>query len=147
MSVPDIIKGTYVSIAVETTPGSGTYTVLCGLNSHGITYQVNTRDRFLRDCADPESIPARTPVSTGRQWDLTGSGLYNRAQASLIAGLVGLVRNYRFFLGEPADDAVYDSYWQGAAMLTQLGEAASDDDDVTQELTFVSDGIWTLETA
>jgi len=143
MSTPDIVKGTYVSILVEDPDSAGTYLTLCGLTTRSLTHQVNTRDRFTRDCADPEAIPVRRLVTTGQQWDLSGSGLYNRAQASLIAGLIGVVANYRFLIGEPAADAIYSSYHGGAAMLTQRQITGSDEDDVQAELTFASDGEWT----
>lgn len=143
MSAPDIIRGTFVSILAEDPDDAGEYLTLCGLTTRSLTHQVNTRDRFTRDCAAPEATPARTLVTTGQQWDLSGSGLYNRAQAALVSSLIGVKANYRFLLGEPAADAVYTSYHAGAAMLTQRQITGSDDDDVQAELTFASDGVWT----
>jgi hypothetical protein len=143
MSAPDIVKGTYVAIAVETTIGGGTFTRLCGLSTKRLTEQVNTRDVFTRDCADPEDIPFRRLVQTGKQWDLSGSGQYNRAQAGFVSSLVGVRRLYRFFVGEPADDAVYQSYFEGYAQLTQRQIAGSDEDFTNAELTIASDGQWT----
>lgn len=142
MSFPAIVEGTFVAIQVEEPAASDTFVTLCGLNSHTFTEQVNTRDRFLRDCATPGSTPIRGVAPTGKQWDLSGSGLYNRAQATLVSSLVGVTRNYRFFIGEPADDAVYSSYWQGPAMLTQRQITGGDDGDTAAEMTFASDGVW-----
>lgn len=145
MATPDLVEGTYVNILVEspaTSDGSGTYVPLCGLTTRTLTEQVNTRDRFTRDCASPGSIPIRRLINTGKQWDLSGAGGYNRAQASLVGGLVGERRFYRFAIGEPADDAVYQSYFQGQARLTQRQITGADDDDVQAELTFASDGEW-----
>lgn len=142
MSFPAIVEGTFVAIQVEDPANPGPPVTLCGLNSHTFTEQVNTRDRFLRDCATPGSIPIRGVAPTGKQWDLSGSGLYNRAQATLVSSLVGVTANYRFYIGEPADDAVYASYWEGPAMLTQRQITGGDDGDVAAELTFASDGLW-----
>lgn len=146
MSLPKIIRGTYVNIAVEEPADSGTYVPLCGITTRSFNDQIQTRDRFIRDCALPESIPWRVPVMTGRAVDLSGSGLYNRSQGALMTSLMGDERKYRFAIGEPADDAVYTSAEQGAAVMVQRQITGNDDDDVTAELTFLSSGEWTTVT-
>lgn len=143
MSAPDIVIGTYVSVLVEDPDNAGTYITLCGMTTRNLTEQVQTRDRYLRDCAEPEGIPFRVLIATGKQWDMSASGLYNRAQAALVSSLVGVKANYRYLIGEPADDAVYTSYFAGRAMLTQRQITGGDDDDVGAELTWASDGEWT----
>ena len=146
MSTPDILTGTYVSVLVENPDTPGAFIPLCGMTTRNLTRQVQTRDRFLRDCDDPEDIPVRRLIVTGKQWDLSASGLYNRAQAALLSGLFGIKATYRFLIGEPADDAVYTSYFQGDAVMTQHQITGGDEDDVTAELTWASDGEW-VETA
>lgn len=143
MSVPAIVRGTYVSILVEDPDAPGTYLALCGINTRTLTEQINTNDVFTRDCDDPEDIPFRRLIQTGRQWDLSGSGQYNRALGGLISSLMGVRANYRFLIGEPVDDAVYTSYFGGPAMLTQRQITGSDEDFVQTELTIGSDGEWT----
>lgn len=143
MSVPDIVRGTYVSILVEDPGNPGTYLPLCGINTRTLTEQINTNDVFNRDCANPEDIPFRRLIQTGRQWDMSGSGQYNRALGGLLSGLMGVRANYRFLIGEPAEDAVYTSYFGGPAMLTQRQITGSDGDFVQTELTIGSDGQWT----
>lgn len=143
MSVPAIVRGTYVSILVEDADNPGTFIPLCGINTRTLTEQVNTNDVFTRNCDDPEDIPFRRLIQTGKQWDLSGSGQYNRAQGALIGTLMGVRKNYRFLIGEPADDAVYTSYFGGPAMLTQRQITGSDEDFVQVELTIGSDGEWT----
>lgn len=143
MTTPSIVRGTYVSLLVESDVTPGTFIPFCGINTRTFTEQVNTNDVFTRDCDDPESIPFRRLVSTGKQWDLSGSGQYNRAQGELVSSLVGVTKNYRFLIGEPADDAVYTSYFQGLAKLTQRQITGADEDFVQVELTIASDGEWT----
>lgn len=143
MTVPSIVRGTYVSILVEDDAAPGTFIALCGISSRTLTEQVNTNDVFTRNCDDPEDIPFRRLVQTGLQWDLSGSGQYNRAQAALISTLRGKRKNYRFLIGEPAGDAVYTSYFGGPGMLTQRQITGSDDEFVQAELTIASDGEWT----
>lgn len=143
MTVPSLVRGTYVSILVEDPNAPGTFLPLCGINTRTLTEQINTNDVFTRDCDDPEDIPFRRLIQTGRQWDLSGSGQYNRALGGLISSLMGVRANYRFMIGEPDDDAVYESYFGGPAMLTQRQITGSDEDFVQTELTIGSDGEWT----
>lgn len=143
MSAPDLVLGTFVAVKIESPIDSGTFVNLCGMATRTFVEQVNTRDRFVRDCDDPLSIPFRHVIATGKQWNLSASGVYNRNQAELISAAVGAIRKYQFYIGEPADDAIYESYFQGNAMLTQRQIGGNDGDDVTSELTFASDGEWT----
>ena len=142
MSTPDIVKGTYVSVLVEEPAGSGTFVPLCGMTTRTLTEQVNTNDVFVRDCEEPEEAPFRRLVKTGKQWDMSASGLYNRALKGLVKSLVGATRLYRYFIGEPVDDAVYSSFFEGPAMLTQRQITGGDEDFVQSELTWASDGEW-----
>ncbi len=146
MSFPDILAGQFLSISVEDPDNAGTYIVVCGLNSYTFTPQINTRDRAIRDCAQPESLPVRKIIGTSKQWDFSGSGLMNRAQYVLLNGLLGDVINWRFNIGEPTDDPVYTGYWAGAGMLTTLPITGGDGADVEINLTVASDGVWTLTT-
>jgi hypothetical protein len=142
MSLPDIVKGTYVSVLVEDQTNLGTFIPLCGMTTRSFVEQVNTRDQFIRDCSDPENIPVRKVIPTGKQWDLSASGVYNRAEAALVSASVGKSYNYRFVIGEPEDDQVYSSYFEGPAVLSQRKITGDDGDDTTAEMTFVSDGQW-----
>lgn len=142
MSTPPILEGAYVVVLIETTVGGGAFTPLCGMITRTFTDRVNVRDRFLRDCTDPTAIPTRTTIATGEQWDLSASGIYNRAQAVLIGAAMGKIRLYRFAIGEPDDDAIYQSYWEGSARMTQRQIGGNDNDDASSELTFASQGAW-----
>lgn len=143
MTVPSLVRGTYVSILVEDDNAPGTFIALCGITTRKLTEQVNTNDQFTRNCDDPEDIPFRRIIQTGKQWDMSGSGQYNRAQGALLGSLMGVSKNYRFLIGEPAADAVYTSYFAGPAMLTQRQTDGSDENFVQVELTIASDGAWT----
>ncbi|MBI1179103.1 MAG: hypothetical protein GC201_00995 [Alphaproteobacteria bacterium] len=142
MPLPDIVKGTYVNILMGDGADPEVFTPICGLNTRGFTEQVNTSDKFIRDCADPEYVPIRRLIASGKQWDITGSGWMNRSQLAMINAAVGVTKNYRFEIGEPADDQVYGGYYGGPAMLTSKAITGADDDDVTIDLTLASDGAW-----
>lgn len=144
---PALVKGGYFTILMgDSATPTEVFTVLCGLNTRSFTVQVNTSDVFVADCADPEDVPARQVNLTGKQWDMAGSGLYNRTDADRIRDAVGVSKNYRFSELEPAAPAaqVDKGYWSGAFVLTNWQQGAADGQYATASMTFVSDGpvIW-----
>lgn len=150
MSVPSVVKGQYFDVAVEADPISApnVYTYLCGLNTRNLTHQINTADDFLRDCGDPEQVPWRVLNANGQQKDMSGTGLHNRAQTSLLRSIFGKTLNYRFIEGEPGVDLVDQGYWQGPFKFINWQEGAADGANVTAQMTFASDGVvpWVVST-
>ena len=142
MALPDILRGTYVSIMVGNGAAPEVFTPICGINTRTFTHQGNTSDVFTRDCADPEAVPVRRIIISGEQWDISGGGQYNRAQAALIRASMLVRLNYRFVIGEPADDLVDGGYYAGPAVMTQMNLTGPDDDMAGIELTIASDGAW-----
>lgn len=144
MAQPDIIRGTYFVLAM----GDGgspdeTFDPLCGLTARQLTYQANTSDQFIRDCADPEDVPIRRLIATGEQWSLSGNGALNRADLADIEAAKGVTKNYRFYYTEPADDEVYRGYWEGPAMLVNVTIDGNDEAYAQISLQMESDGQWT----
>lgn len=142
MAVPAIVKGTYVAILMGNGASPEVFTPICGLTAKGFTAQTNTNDDFVRDCTDPEDIPSRYVTATGRQWDLSGSGLVDRNGLEALLGAQGVIKNYRYVIGEPTNNQVYGGYFGGAAMLTNLQFGGPDDNKATVDITLVSDGEW-----
>lgn len=142
MAEPDIIRGTYVSILMGDGATPEVFTPICGITARDFTHQGQTKDIATRDCADPESVPVRRLIVTSEQWDLSGSGQLNRSQLSLVDAAMLVTKNYRFVIGEPADNMVYGGYYAGPAMLTQKKITGNDDDMAGIELTIGSDGTW-----
>lgn len=140
MSPPKIVKGQYWDVAVEDEPGSGDFTVICGLTTRNITHQVNTNDEAVRDCDKPQQVPWRVVNATSQQKDISGTGLHNRAQTGLVRSIFGKTLRYRFIEGEPGEDLVSQGYWEGPFMLSNWQEGASDGTNVTSQFTWVSDG-------
>jgi hypothetical protein len=139
MTYPSIVKGQYWDIAVSLDGGT-TFTTICGLTSRGNTQQVNTSDNAYRDCQDPTQVPFRSLNTTSQQMDMTGTGVYNRAQGDLIRSIIGKSLPYRFIKGEDASDPVDSGYYEGKFVLTQFQETAADFSDVTAQFTWASDG-------
>lgn len=142
MAQPDILRGTYFSLMMGDGAGPEVFTALCGITTRTFTAGVNTNDQFTRDCAAPEDVPIRRAIVTGKQWDLTGEGVLNRANLESIIAAQAIVKNYRFVFTEPADDEVFQGYWEGPAILTNLVITGEDENFATISITLVSDGEW-----
>jgi hypothetical protein len=144
MSVPSVVKGNYFDVAVSVDNGT-TFTTICGLTARNLTEQYNTSDEFIRDCADPTQVPFRVVNVTGAQFDISGTGLYNRAQGELIRQIGGQSLVYRFIMGEDASDVVDAGYYQGKFVLTNKQIGATDGSYVSSQFTWTSDGTvtWT----
>jgi hypothetical protein len=143
MAAPDIVKGTYLDILVGDGASPENFTVVCGLTAKTFTEAVDTSDVFVRDCADPEDIPSRRLNITGQRWSLSGDGLYNRAQAGLIRGLIGISRNYRFVVSEPSADNIDDGWYEGPAVLVNRQIGGPQGANATGSFQIESDGEWT----
>lgn len=144
MTTPKTVKGQYFDVAVFAGSGDVVPTILCGLTTRNLTHQFNTNDEFLRDCQDPSGVPFRVVNVTGEQFDVSGTGLFNRDQADLLRNLGGKSKKYRFIMGEDAEDAVDGGYYEGNFVCSNIQYGAPDGTNVTIQLTFVSDGqvIW-----
>jgi len=146
MAQPDIIRGTYFALSMGDGEVSETFTPLCGINTRSFTQQANTSDTFIRDCADPEDVPIRRLIVTGKQWSLSGEGQLNRAQLDDITTAFGVTKNYRFIFTEPSDDEVFQGYFEGPAILVNQAITGGDEEYATMSLQFESDGEWTWTT-
>lgn len=146
MAQPDIIRGTYFSLMLGDGGGPETFAALCGVTTRNFNQQANTNDQFTRDCADPEDVPIRRLIVTGKQWDLSGEGTLNRANLADIQAAFGITRNWRYLFTEPANDLVYQGYFAGPGILTSLQINSEDSSFATISLTIASDGEWTWTT-
>jgi len=144
MAEPEIVRGTYIDLAIGDGATTETFTPFCGITTRNFTEQVNTNDVFVPDCAQPEHVPNRRLVPTGRQWDLTGEGLFNLAQHDTIRQATGVTKNYRFVIGRPAGSIVGTGFYEGPAMITnrQMGGTSTGGEFGSLSLTIASDGPW-----
>lgn len=147
MAQPDIVKGTYLDILMGDGAGPEVFTPICGLTTRTFTDQVNTNDVFVPDCDDPEDLPVRRLVPTGRQWDLSGEGLLNLTMLAAVDAAMGVTKNYRFRVARPTGSDVGRGYYYGPAMLTnkQMGGSTGDGQFASVSLTIASDGEWLWE--
>lgn len=144
MARPSTIRGTYISVLMGNgaTP-TEVFAVLCGLNAKSIAINVGTADEYVRDCADPEDVPVRELITTGKSWSISGSGVLNRTQFSDIEEAVGEYKNFRFFIGEPAADNILNGYLGGEAVITALTVDGGDGSTANVDISIESNGEWT----
>lgn len=121
------------------------FTTACGIQNVTINTVANATDRFVRDCAKPGETPFRKSKTTGKQQDITGSGLTDKASIDIFLDALGVTKNYKIELyaddGTDAGDllgTVAGAYKMGAANLN-----LQRDGDSTAEITMASQGAWT----
>ena len=147
MSVPN--EPDYIVVQAK----SGTsYVDLCGIETAGVNQTVTSSDRFRRDCATPAAVPTRTVRVTGKQWDLTASGVINMDQFDLYASALGASVDYRLLYGRYDAGLAEDGertgtifgYRDGRAVMTAANENLGGE-EATAEFTFAGEGVlsWT----
>lgn len=146
MAQPDIIRGTYFSLMLGDGATTETFAALCGVTTRSFSQQANTNDSFVRDCVDPEDVPIRRLIVTGKQWSLSGEGTLNRANLADIQAAHGVTMNYRYLFTEPAADRVFQGYYAGPAILTNITINSEDTAFATLSLSLESDGEWVWTT-
>jgi predicted secreted protein len=143
MAQPELLKDGYVTILLgDAATPTEAFTAICGLTTRSFTEGVNTADRFIRDCTNPEDVPIRRITVTGVQWSLSGSGLLARESIAAVRAAFGITRNWRFAIGKPSGATGWDGYFMGPAVLTAINYGATEGEFVNLELTIASDGEW-----
>ena len=124
------------------------FTTVCGLQDATVNRTVNTQDRFVRDCGKPGEVPERKVKATGRQTDITGTGLTNAAEVDRVEDALGLIKNYRVevYSDNGTDTGDLLGTWAGPFMLTSSNNSIPREGNAAFELTLVSDGAvtWTV---
>lgn len=144
MARPANIRGTYFILAMgDGAEPTELFTALCGIKTRQFTSQHNTTDNFTRDCADPEDVPIRQLILTGRQWSISGDGDLDRNNIDTVIAADGITKNYRFYWTEPSGDEVYRGYFEGPAKIVNLTIGGNDDEFATLALDIQSDGEFT----
>jgi hypothetical protein len=127
--------------------GSGpTPPIVCGIESISLNQTANTSDRFRRDCAKPGEVPTRKVRVTGRQWDVTGSGVINIDEFDTFEDSLGTSKAYTIEFGkrDGSDAGVIVGKFVGNAVMTAANLNMGDDEG-TAEITLAGEGpiVWT----
>lgn len=143
MTLP--VEADFAIIKVGDGAGPEVFTIACGIQNVSINSVANSTDRFVRDCAKPGETPYRKSKTTGKQQDITGGGLTDKASIDVFLDALGVTKNYKVELyaddGTDAGDllgTIAGAYKMGAANLN-----LQRDGDSTAEITLASQGAWT----
>lgn len=125
------------------------FSISCGKQDVSMNFVANSADRFVRDCAKPGEIPFRKAKATGRQADVTATGLTDVSTFGAEVALVGTKQNITVELY--ADNNTDSGDLLGTvgmnALITALNIGVSRDGDSTAEIVLASNGAWTWTAA
>ncbi|UAB76958.1 hypothetical protein INR77_08865 [Erythrobacter sp. SCSIO 43205] len=147
MSVPTEIDFALVKIGDDGDPE--TFTAICGLQDATVNETVNTQDRFVRDCAKPGEVPQRRVQPTGKQTDITATGLTNADEIENVRAALGVSKNYTIeaYQRDGTDAGVLLGTFTGPFMMTSSNLNLSLDNPGSAEITLASDGAVTYTAA
>lgn len=139
MAVPQIVEGRLVVFELGNGASPETFTPLCGVNVNSWNQQVQTTDRFLRDCDNPTAVPTRSAIATGIQEDITLSGYFTLDNRPLLESILGQKRNIRLTIYH--EDGVTEAgYYEGRQLVTARNMSAPENDAATIEIVLANDG-------
>lgn len=148
MSLPTEFDFALIKLGDGGSP-SETFTVACGAQDITMNFASNSSDRFVRDCAKPGEVPYRKAKATGRQLDVTASGLTDTTTFGTELDLLGHHVNTKIELY--ADDGTDAGDLLGTVdcnmLVTGISIGTPRDGDSTAELTLASNGAWTWAAA
>ncbi|MDZ7906371.1 MAG: hypothetical protein U5N55_11775 [Cypionkella sp.] len=74
--------------------GVEVFSVTCGIQDINLNQIANSTDRFVRDCQNPGEVPYRRVRVTGKQADITASGLTDKDSVAIFNNALGKARNW-----------------------------------------------------
>jgi hypothetical protein len=147
MSLPTEIDFALIKIGDGASPE--VFSVICGLTDVTHSETVGTSDRFVRDCAKPGEVPSRKTRATGKQLDVSGSGLTNVDMIPDLQDALGKVLTYRveFYADDGTDAGDLLGTTTGAFRMTANNLNIPREGDATGEISLASHGDWTYAAA
>lgn len=147
MSVPN--EADFGIIKIGDGGGSETFAIACGIQDVNINETANTSDRFVRDCTKPGEIPNRKVKTTGKQLDVTGSGLIDKAQIAIFRAALGLSKNYKveLYKDDGTDSGTLLGTYAGAFVMSASNMSIPREGNGSAEVTLASNGAWTWTAA
>ncbi len=147
MSVPTEVAFAQIKIGDGADPE--VFTVICDISSVSINATANTTDQFRRDCAKPNLPATRKVKVTGKQWDITGSGLADAGQIPLLLDAVGTSANFEVpgYQDDGTDGGGLLGTWSGNGVLTADNLSLDREGDSSGEITIAGNGDLTFTPA
>lgn len=147
MSLPVEIDWAIVKMGDGESPE--VFTIICGIQDVQINGAANTSDRFVRDCDTPGAVPYRKTKVSGRQLDISGSGLSNSQEATRLNDALGSLKNYKVetYRDDGTDAGVLLGTYAGAFRLTANNVNTTREGDSSADISLASHGAWTYTDA
>lgn len=147
MSLPTEFDFAVIQIGDGGSPEA--FSIICGMKDVTVNPVANSADRFVRDCAKPGEVPVRKVKATGKQLDVTGSGLTDKAMVTTLLAALGKVKNYKIlgYADDGTDTGTLLGTISGAFMLTASNLNMPRDDAASAEITLANHGAWTWTAA
>jgi hypothetical protein len=147
MSVPTEFDFALIKIGDGADPE--VFTMICGMQDVTANQAVQSSDRFVRDCAKPGEVPYRKTRATGKQLDITGSGLSNADTIEDLNDALGVVKNYKIegYADDGTDAGLLLGTFSGAFRMTSSNLNLPREGDSSSEVNLASHGAWTYTPA
>lgn len=147
MSVPTEFD--FLLLKIGDGGGTETFTISCGKTDVNVNVTANSGDRFVRDCAKPGSVPNRKVKITGKQMDVTASGLTDASTYATEVALVGTKHNVKveFYTDDGTDGGHLLGTIACNMAILSLNITGPRDGDASAEITLASHGAWTYTAA
>lgn len=148
MSLPTEFDFAVIQIGDGGSP-TETFSIICGMKDVTVNFVANSADRFVRDCAKPGEVPVRKVKATGKQLDVTGTGLTDKATVATLLAALGKVKNYKVlgYADDDTDTGTLLGTLSGAFMLLSDNLSLPRDDAAGVEITLANHGAWTWTAA
>lgn len=147
MSLP--VEADFALIKMGDGESPEVFTAICGIQDVQVNKSAQTSDRYVRDCAKPGEVPFRRVRTTGKQMDISGSGLSNTVTIPTLEAALGVSKNYKIELyrQDGTDAGVLLGTYAGPFVMTTDNLTAALAADSAGEVNFASDGVWTYTDA
>lgn len=147
MSVPTEVD--FILVKLGNGGGPETFSAVCGIQDATINRTVQTQDRFVRDCAKPGEVPVRKVKVTGKQLDITGAGLTDKASIATLEAALGVAKNMKAecYQADGSDAGVLLGTFALNGVMTAANMNVARDGDGAAEITIANNGTWTWTAA
>lgn len=147
MSVPT--EADFVLIKFGDAADPEVFSAICGIQDATISRTVQTQDRFVRDCAKPGEVPFRKVKVTGKQLDVSGAGLTDKASVATLDAALGKVKNIKAecYQADGTDAGLLLGTFSFAGVLTSANMNIPRTGDASGEINVASHGTWTWAAA
>jgi hypothetical protein len=144
MAVPVEADFALIKMGDGATP-TEVFSNLCGMRNVTTNRTVASSDRFVRDCAKPNKIASRKVRTTGKQLDVTGSGLINKTDIAAFDAALGKVKNYKIelYVDDGTDSGALMGTFAAPFVMTAANLTTTEGGDAASEVTLANHGDWT----